>query len=152
RPGGLPEGVVGWHSLAFTQDRREYEIDFVVAHPERGLLVIEVKGGQITLEDGFWWQNGTRMRNPPPRQATEAAHALEHWFRRELGPYDYATFGHALWFPDMSEPPMQSGDARARTLGAEALAWTADAIDSLFERVLPRRPPPKPFVHLLHRL
>ncbi len=81
REGALPEGVVGWHSLAFTVNNREHEIDFLLAHPERGFIAIEAKGGQIKLEDGFWLQNGQRMKAPPTKQAIDAAHALARYLR-----------------------------------------------------------------------
>jgi hypothetical protein len=152
RPLALPTGMVGWHALAFTHDRRELELDFVIAHPDRGLVVVEAKGGQITVEDGFWHQNGARMAESPPTQATGAAHALARWLKKELGPLDFPPFTYALWFPDMSDPPIRAGDAVGRMLGAEALTWTSDAIVSLCERLLPSRTPPKPFVHLLHHL
>lgn len=150
REGALPEGVVGWHSLAFTVNNREHEIDFLLAHPERGFIAIEAKGGQIKLEDGFWLQNGQRMKAPPTKQAIDAAHALARYLR-EAHHLEPPRFTYAVWFPDMSKPPLPSGDAKGRVLGAEALAWTRPEIASLFDRLLPDKHPSKrPFIPALH--
>ena len=154
RKGALPKGMVAWHSLAFTWEGDEIELDFVIAHPERGLLVLEIKGGQITLEDGRWHQNGRLLDGKSPAtQASDGAHAIERWLKRELGRNDYPPFAYALWFPEMSEPvPIAAGDAAGRILGAESLLWSAHAIDSLFDQLVPKKRPPKPFIRTLHKL
>jgi hypothetical protein len=43
---------------------REGEADFVVLHPERGLLVLEVKGGVPELRQRTWFRGGKEMRDP----------------------------------------------------------------------------------------
>ena len=47
-----------FHSVAWQGMRGnrqgDGEADFVVAHPAKGLFIIEVKGGNITLENGQW--------------------------------------------------------------------------------------------------
>ena len=68
---GMPAGWYGWHSLR-VRDPRGYEGegDFVLASPDRGLLVLEVKGGQVEQRDGRWFQNGRPMRRAPLEQGT----------------------------------------------------------------------------------
>tara|TARA_Y100001958_G_scaffold155819_1_gene147240 strand:+ start:336 stop:2078 length:1743 start_codon:yes stop_codon:yes gene_type:complete len=48
------------HSLQFQlpsgNTTIDHEIDFLLVHPERGLLVCETKGGILNLDDGIWSQ------------------------------------------------------------------------------------------------
>lgn len=63
----LPGGWYAWHSLRVREDDGIFgEGDFVVADPDRGLLAVEVKAGNIEQRDGRWFQNGRAMR-PDPR-------------------------------------------------------------------------------------
>jgi hypothetical protein len=111
---GLPDGYRVFHSLPFLQETqnglREGEADFVVTHPTRGLLVIEVKGGaQIAYEGGAqsWTSTdhgGTRHSiRDPYQQAQRSMHALidkivdvEVVRRKGAIPFPY---GYAVWFP-----------------------------------------------------
>ncbi len=54
---------------------REGEADFVVLHPRRGLLIVEVKGGEPVLE-GRRWRRGSRPMKDPFEQASRNMHAL----------------------------------------------------------------------------
>ena len=68
----LPSGYVVMHSFPWLRPRRdlanepltEGEADFVVLHAERGLLVVEVKGGIPELRSRTWFRNGQQMRDP----------------------------------------------------------------------------------------
>ena len=58
----LPDDYTVLHAVAWTRRTRGYpdsdgEVDFVVIHPTRGLLVLEVKGGRIRVdgETGKWF-------------------------------------------------------------------------------------------------
>ena len=56
----------------------EGEADFVVLHPSRGLLVLEVKGGETIQHDGYRWFRATQRRAarvPGSIQAGAAQHA-----------------------------------------------------------------------------
>ena len=67
---GLPAGWTAWHSLRIRDDKNLLgETDFVLAHPERGLLVLEVKGGQVEQRDGRWFSNQVPLRHSPLDQA-----------------------------------------------------------------------------------
>jgi len=56
----LPAGWYAWHSLRIMEDNGIFgEGDFVIANRERGLLALEVKGGNVSQRDGRWFQNGT---------------------------------------------------------------------------------------------
>jgi hypothetical protein len=71
-PHGAPAGWYAWHSLRLrTRVGFLGEGDFVIAHPARGLLVLEVKGGSVSQSYGLWYQNGVRMEPPPLKQALD---------------------------------------------------------------------------------
>src|SRR4030042_462272 len=73
----LPKGWHAWHSLRLKGRRRiDGEGDFVIAIPNRGLLVLEVKGGRIEVREGRWYQNGTPLDAPPRQQGLGFASKL----------------------------------------------------------------------------
>jgi hypothetical protein len=80
---GLPTGFVVLHSFPWlrpTRDLageplREGEADFVILHPDRGLLVLEVKGGRPELTGRTWSRAGKQMRDPFD-QARRSRYAL----------------------------------------------------------------------------
>lgn len=69
---GLPGEYVVLHSFPWVrplrdlagEPLREGEADFVIIHPERGLLVLEVKGGTPKLRGRTWFRGGREMRDP----------------------------------------------------------------------------------------
>lgn len=80
---GLPMGFVVLHSFPWLRPTRflageplrEGEADFVILHPERGLLVLEVKGGKPELT-GRTWSRGGRELHDPFDQARRSRYAL----------------------------------------------------------------------------
>jgi hypothetical protein len=48
--------------VGVNESRTIGEADFVVLHPDKGLLVIEVKSGEIEFENGEWNQTNTKSR------------------------------------------------------------------------------------------
>ncbi len=81
--GTLPTGYVVMHSFPWLRPNRdlageplrEGEADFVVLHPDRGLLVLEVKGGNPQLDGRTWTRSGKEMRDPFD-QARRSRYAL----------------------------------------------------------------------------
>lgn len=79
----LPKGFVVLHSFPWlrpTRDLageplREGEADFVILHPEFGLLVLEVKGGRPELTGRTWSRGGKPLRDPFD-QARRSRYAL----------------------------------------------------------------------------
>jgi thymidine kinase len=66
----LPDDWVAWHSLSLrTESGRFGEGDFVIASPQWGLLVLEVKGGQVRERGGHWYQGQKRLMPGPLGQA-----------------------------------------------------------------------------------
>jgi hypothetical protein len=107
----LDESYVVYHSVDWLlQGPRgpiSGEADFVITHPEDGLLVLEVKGGHIEYqpERRTWVQSGKRGGHPlatdPFHQARGQMHALvdllsahPEWERWK------PSYGYAVAFPD----------------------------------------------------
>ena len=150
---GLPEGWTGWHSLRI-RDALAYEGegDFVLASPGRGLLVLEVKGGQVEQRDGRWVQNGRAMDRAPLEQGKGYAHKLARRLQ-DLGCAPPA-FGAAVCFPDVHvEAQPSQDDLAGLVLGRGELPWLRDALPPVMERALPApRPARGRWVEALHRL
>ena len=59
---------------------REGEADFLVLHRQYGLLIIEVKGGEITLKGRTWYRHVTaslKEIKDPVRQARRTLWAMK---------------------------------------------------------------------------
>ena len=52
----LPEETLVFHSMKFFNGDRDYEIDFVIAHPELGIALLEVKASLVRVRNGGWEQ------------------------------------------------------------------------------------------------
>lgn len=126
---GLPPGWTAWHSLRIHDDAgAEGEGDLILVDPERGLLVIEVKGGAMEARDGRWFQNGTPLKHSPRDQAHAYLDKLIHRLVQQGAPAP--AHGIATWFADTlvdEDTPIQD-DLRGRLLGANHLAWCAEAL------------------------
>ena len=78
------------HSLGLAkhQEKRRGEIDFLVLC-NRGILVLEVKGGRIKREAGIWqttdrYGNVNKLHESPYEQASSAMFALEKYVKKEF--------------------------------------------------------------------
>ena len=88
---------------------REGEADVVIGDPERGILIIEVKSGEVRRDnDGAWWA-GKRLPRSPFEQAADSRHSLI----RKLAELPGWTAGHrpiagqAVAFPDVDLDSMR---------------------------------------------
>jgi hypothetical protein len=103
----------GWtyalHSLNMPEHERKRvcEADFVLIG-ERGLLVLEVKGGAVRRDKGVWYSRDLRgkqhrLHESPLEQAAGAMFALEKKLGKLIGGTltRRAVFGHAAVFPDV---------------------------------------------------
>lgn len=91
------------------------ETDFLIAHPEHGVLVIEVKGGEIILDQRTqeWFsidRNGHQHKIKDPfQQSTQASHTLFDKLSNSILTRRYSyDVRHAVAFPDVG----LSGDLR----------------------------------------
>ncbi len=60
----LPDHIVVLHSCRYLiRDPRRWdedgEIDFLIIDPQRGFLLVEVKDGQIKIQQQRWYRSGT---------------------------------------------------------------------------------------------
>jgi len=83
----LEDGEVLIHGLRFSDGQAgDVEIDLMLLSPDRGVAVIEVKGGHVSYQDGQWTTrngNGGVRRIHPTDQARRAKHALRRYLDRQ---------------------------------------------------------------------
>ncbi len=152
---GLPAEWTAWHSLrARSESGWEGEGDFVIAIPERGMLVVEVKGGVIEVRDGQWLQNGELMDPPPRKQAHTFARLLVEKLA-ERGVPSTPPFAVATAFPTcpFSSPPRQ-GDLDGAVLGQQDLPYLREALEAMRDPLFGDRPRPRDhrWIAALHEL
>ena len=93
-------------------DRRQ--IDFLLIHPEAGLIVLEVKGGSIKVEHGEWFtqprgsSDWKRLSRSPFKQVADQRFTLERWLRARFD-IDRRFLCHGVVFPGCDAPPNDLG-------------------------------------------
>lgn len=98
---------VAWQSRRGAR-QGDGEADFVLLHPKKGILVLEVKGGGIRLENGRWRSEDRfgqlhDIKNPF-EQATVSKYALIAWLQsRNLD--HLVRVGHCVAFPNLNTVP-----------------------------------------------
>jgi Nuclease-related domain/UvrD-like helicase C-terminal domain/AAA domain len=111
---GLPDEVTVIHSFRWLHPGAgrgvtakvgaQGEGDFVLFDPAKGVLVVEVKGGDIWCERGEWRQRNRRTGEVRAIAPEEQARATVHRIREEIQAKFRGTssllFCHAVWFPD----------------------------------------------------
>ena len=107
----LPDEFTVIHSAKWiTHDTRQHgtigEADFVVAHPQHGVLILEVKGGEISVERNKWFSTDRyrtkhRLKMDPFDQAERSRFALLTWLQNDKRTknLDFAIFSGVV-FPD----------------------------------------------------
>jgi len=98
---------------------RDGEADLVVAHPEKGFLVIEVKSGRLSRDkQGHWWQGAKRLEPSPFHQAMTSQHQLIAKLAElpSAPPRWQPIAGHAVAFPDVD---LESAGVDLRLLGPD---------------------------------
>ncbi len=116
------------------------EIDFVLYHPKRGMVILEVKGGEIAYREGKWFQDGTHIT--PMEQVRKNKYAILALLREKLNRNEVPLrIAHALCFPrcqgaNIPWPP----EARGLTICREELK--GDLEEFLF-RLLEMTPLPR---------
>lgn len=141
----LPAGWRAWHSLRLRHKGYwEGEGDFVIAAPDRGLLVLEVKGGAIELRGGRWYQNGDALKQAPRDQALAFVdHLIKALRARGI---ETPPFGVACVFPDVEfsdDAAPSTGDLDGIVLSGRQLDWLEHALPAALERAVPPYAMPK---------
>jgi hypothetical protein len=100
----------------------EAEADFVVLHPEVGIVVIEAKGGVLSVEQGVWRQQPRtggrrrRLKVSPFEQADRTRHQLIDLLRERGLPWEAWCIAHAIALPHCAVPAYRWGPDRPREL------------------------------------
>ncbi|MFZ2865107.1 MAG: NERD domain-containing protein [Ignavibacteriaceae bacterium] len=81
----------------------DVEIDFLLINKELGILVLEVKGGQIKCEAGNWYQNSQPMKDPY-KQALNNKYAIKNYLKKYFNAEPPFAIGHSVCFPDSFLP------------------------------------------------
>ena len=105
----LPSSYTVMHSYPWLRRQgkplREGEADFVILNRERGLLVLEVKGGELVLQGQTWYREKTSGRErirDPFEQAKRNMHALLERLEQHSGRSRadwHMVYGYAVVFP-----------------------------------------------------
>lgn len=121
---GLDDEWLVMHSVAWQGLRRgrqsDGEADFVIAHPRKGALIIEVKGGGITLENGQWITTNRRGESHsinPFAQIRDSKHFLGEYLAERIPRIgDKVHMGHAVVFPDVEIDSHLSPEAKREVI------------------------------------
>lgn len=115
------------------------EADFVIAHPKKGILVIEVKSGEIEYKNGEWIQTNTRTgiskRIDPFVQARKSQFELLDRLTKEIKEFKLPMTCYCVWFTsvDISEkatlPPESPKEI---TLDRLNLAYAEKSVDDAY--------------------
>lgn len=110
----LPDGVIVIHSFRWLhpgnarklnrQLNSQGEGDFVLVDLSRGIMVVEVKGGDVWCEDGQWHQRNratgqVQLINPEAQASNTMFRIRDEVVAQHRGAAGIL-FCHAVWFPD----------------------------------------------------
>lgn len=133
----LPDTYYVFHSFVIVTVKNgkvyESETDFVIFHPNKGILCIEAKNGQVDCKKGEWFYgSGKKMKkNGPFEQARLNKWKLSEYMieHNMAGILSHCKLMHAVWFPAISRKKFQG-----KPLPPDAdikLMLTRDSYDNL---------------------
>lgn len=121
---------------------QEGEADFVIAHPDKGIIILEVKGGGIRYDSGNdQWYSMSRFGNEyaikdPVDQARRSHYALEEDLQKIPGwPKFRVNMWHAVCFPDIHVPQsdfLKADLPRMQVIDRDDLNDIHETINNLF--------------------
>ncbi|WP_242652726.1 nuclease-related domain-containing DEAD/DEAH box helicase [Intrasporangium flavum] len=134
-----------WVVLAnqrLTTEEKDHELDLVVLMPGEGVVVVEVKGGSVWVDEDGRWRQGRRPDNVihPVRQAREGKYALREYVERDARWRDSSRrrirWGHAVVLPFTEvAPDFSTPDCPRWTICGKAdLDDLADRLLDVIER------------------
>ncbi|BAL85049.1 hypothetical protein SELR_pSRC102420 (plasmid) [Selenomonas ruminantium subsp. lactilytica TAM6421] len=137
----LDSRYVVFHSFRWVGDGSrsdmEGEADFVVFHPDYGILVIEVKDGDISYENGCWYSTprDTHQKKiiSPFLQAVSSKHRIIDELNKHMRFVPW-TF-HAVWFTNFDKSQIHDYPLEAPReiiLDTDDLSWPEEAIHKVF--------------------
>lgn len=110
----LPDDYTVFYSVAWQQKDRVRqnvtwgEADFTILHPNKGILVIEVKSGGISYKNGEWLQtrldnNITKRMQDPLAQANRSKYRFIDIINEVKGVGQQCAVESVVWFPSISK-------------------------------------------------
>ena len=134
---GLRPGDRMWTNLRVTDDRKDAELDVVLALPDAGFVVLEVKGGQVTHDGERWIQassNGGRFRRriDPVDQARTAKYILRTYVEDDPR---WATRGRVRWAHAVVVPHTEIPDDFATPDCPRHMIFGRNDLDNLVEQL-----------------
>lgn len=135
------DDLIVFHSVAW-QSRRgrkqgDGEADFVIVVPQFGILVLEVKGGEIEVDNGVWHSTGSRgvryaIKNPFD-QAKDSKYALLEYFKNLEPNLTGYTIVHGVVFPDIQiDDLLGFNGPRELIIDRQDLSQPMEAIKRIF--------------------
>jgi hypothetical protein len=103
--GTVADGTVLLANVRLTSQRKDHELDIVVLMPDVGIVVVEVKGGSVSVDaQGQWWSGGgtRKSRVRPVEQCRDGKYALREFIEadpRWRNRRSRVRFGHAVVVP-----------------------------------------------------
>lgn len=144
----LPDDVTVLHSLRWVHPGNgrtlgerlggQGEGDFVLVDPARGIMVVEVKGGDVWCEDGEWRQRnrGTEQIRTvfPEEQASQTKFRIRAEIAERCRDASNVLCCHAVWFPDgvVNRKCLPMNCHPHMTLDAEDIAQPEASINRAF--------------------
>lgn len=131
----LPDSWYVFHSFDYISrdlNRKLWdgEIDFLLYHPEKGILILEVKGGAISYRHGQWYQEDRPIN--PVEQAKRNKYAVMRLLQEGLDQEIPLKFAHAVCFPGCTAQEVWPAEAHGIVLTGDGLAY----IEMFAERIL----------------
>ena len=147
----LPDSYYVFHSFKMVNVNKdniiyESEADFVIFNPQKGILCIEAKAGNVNYTNGKWYYGSGKLINHdgPYRQAESIKWKLSKYFEDKnfRNILNNCKLLHAVWFPSITKsafngvnlPP--EADLKI-TLTNEALENIETEIEKIFSIQLP---------------
>ena len=116
---------------------RPAEADFLVANPDRGILVVEVKGGRIRYDPASdsWYTNDERLKQSPFEQVQRTRYRLRDTLETADAREIEFPLGEAVAFPDVDLGPgdLAIGDLPERVIDAGDLDDIEPAVVRAFD-------------------
>lgn len=159
----LPDECLVYHSYPWLRperhDRtgkvtlREGETDFVVVLPSHGLLVLEVKGGEIIYDEQHrrWLRKLDSGSVKDIRDPFEQARRNTHFLKDRIAEMGFGgtkqlpfAYGYAVVFPDCEyQGPTPPGAEPAIILSANDLPYLDRRIPNVLKKWIPKAEPPR---------
>lgn len=129
-------------TVPFVDRGQDGEADVVLVHRSHGIVVLETKGGSISVRNGSWFSYDHKLKRSPAAQASNAKYVLIRKIKDALsGLTEKIPFAvHAVAFPDAATIPTGSlgTDLEKGMIFTKAeLERPEQALSALFRRTKP---------------